>query len=102
MSPVVPSPDETLEFGSFRLIPSQHLLLKGGETVRIGSRALLILTTLVERPGVLISKSELIKRVWPDTIVEDSNLKVHIAALRRLLGDRRDGGRYLVNIPGRG
>jgi predicted ATPase len=57
---------------------------------------------LVERAGESVSKEELIARVWPDTIVEESNLKVHIAALRKALGDGRNGNRYVINIPGRG
>ncbi|HZZ10783.1 MAG TPA: winged helix-turn-helix domain-containing protein [Paraburkholderia sp.] len=102
MSPVTPLADETLSFGSFHLLPGQHLLLDAGEPVPVGSRALHILTALVERPGVLVSKAELIRRVWPDTIVDESNLKVHVAALRKVLGDGRDGRRYVVNVPGRG
>jgi DNA-binding winged helix-turn-helix (wHTH) protein len=50
----------------------------------------------------LSAKTNLIQRVWPNTVVEETNLKVHIAALRRALGDGRDGNRYIVNIPGRG
>ena len=89
-------------FGSFKLLPSQHLLLEGGRPVRLGSRALDILIALVERPGELISKDDLMARVWPTTFVEPANLTVHIAALRRALGDGRGGNRFSVNIPGRG
>jgi predicted ATPase/DNA-binding winged helix-turn-helix (wHTH) protein len=78
------------------------MLLEAGKPVRLGSRALEILVALVERPGELVSKRELIARVWPNTIVEEGNLKAHIAALRKALGDGRDGNRYLVNVPGRG
>jgi len=89
-------------FGSFRLLPAQGLLLDGDKPVRLGSRALDILITLVERPGELIGKDELMARVWPNTFVEPANLTVHIAALRRALCDGRDGNRFLINIPGRG
>jgi predicted ATPase/DNA-binding winged helix-turn-helix (wHTH) protein len=102
MSPTKHFADESLVFGTFQLFPSQHVLLEGGTRVHIGNRALQILTTMIERPGVLVSKAELIERVWPETVVEEANLKVHIAALRRILGDGRDGKRYIVNIPGRG
>jgi predicted ATPase/DNA-binding winged helix-turn-helix (wHTH) protein len=89
-------------FGPFRLLPAQRLLLRAGKPVRLGSRALDLLIALVERAGELVGKNELIARVWPDTIVEEGNLKVHVAALRRALRDGRAGNRYLINIPGRG
>ena len=89
-------------FGSFRVLLGQRLLLEGNKPLRLGSRALDILIALVERPGDLVSKEELIARVWPNTFVEPANLTVHIAALRRVLGDGRRGNRYIVNVPGRG
>src|SRR5271154_5136450 len=88
-------------FGTFQLFPARELLLEGGRPVRIGSRALRILTLLVERSGELIGREELISLVWPDTFVENGNLKVHIAALRRILGDGRANGRFIINAPGR-
>lgn len=94
--------DQAYLFGAFRLIPAQQLLLEDGVPVRLGSRALQILTALVEKSGELIPKHELMARAWPRTVVEESNLKVTIAALRRALGDGRLGHRYLINIPGRG
>src|ERR1700692_3207052 len=102
MSPAVPQADDAITFGPFRLLPGQQMLLKAGKPVRLGSRALEILTALVERPGELVSKKEWVGRVWPNTVVEESNVKVHVAALRRALGDGRDGNRFLINIPGRG
>jgi predicted ATPase/DNA-binding winged helix-turn-helix (wHTH) protein len=89
-------------FGSFRLLPAQRLLLECGKPLRLGSRALELLIVLVERHGELVSKEELMARVWPNTFVEAANLTVHVAALRRTLGDGRDGNRFLINIPGRG
>jgi DNA-binding winged helix-turn-helix (wHTH) protein len=89
-------------FGSFRLLPAQRLLFKNNEVISIGSRAMDILIALVERPSELVSKSELMARVWPDVFVEPANLTVHISALRRALGDGRDGNRFFINIPGRG
>lgn len=96
------SADQQITFGPFLLLPAKQLLLESGKPVRVGSRALEILAALVERAGDLVSKDELIQRVWPNTVVEEDNLKVHIAALRRALGDGRDGNRYIVNVPGRG
>src|SRR6266571_255362 len=89
-------------FGAFCLWPVRRLLLQDNQPVRIGSRALDILIALLERPGDLVTKDELMARVWPNTFVEPANLTVHIAALRRALGDGRDGNRFLINIPGRG
>jgi predicted ATPase/DNA-binding winged helix-turn-helix (wHTH) protein len=89
-------------FGSFRLLPDRRLLMEGDKPVRIGSRTLDILIALVDRPGELVCKEELMAFVWPNTYVEPCNLSVHIARLRRILGDGRDGKRFVINIPGRG
>jgi DNA-binding winged helix-turn-helix (wHTH) protein len=89
-------------FGSFRLLPTQFLLLEGDKPVSLGSRALEILTVLLERPGELVSKQELMARVWPNVFVEPANLTVHMSALRRTLRDGRDGNRFIINVPGRG
>ena len=91
-----------VSFGSFRLLPAQFLLLEGDKQVPVGSRALEILLVLLERPGVLVSKQELMARVWPNVFVEPANLTVHVSALRRALRDGRDGNRFIINIPGRG
>lgn len=91
-----------ISFGPFRLLPAQFLLLEGDKTVPIGSRALEILIALLERPGELISKQELMARVWPNVFVDPANLTVHVSALRRRLRDGRDGNRFIINIPGRG
>lgn len=89
-------------FDTFRLIPAQHILLDGNEKVRLGGRAFDILVALVERPGAILSKEELTRRVWPDTRVEDGTLKVHVSALRRALRDGQDGRRLITNVSGRG
>jgi len=91
-----------ITFGPFRLLPARHLLLDGDTPVHLGSRACEILITLVERAGQLLSNQELMRRVWPNTFVEDGNLRVHVAALRRALRDGQSGHRYITNIPGRG
>ena len=89
-------------FGSFRLLPSQHLLLEGEKPIALGSRAMDILLALVERPGELVTKEELMARVWPNVFVDPANIAVHISALRRALQDRCNGNRFIINIPGRG
>src|SRR6266446_10144768 len=70
--------------------------------IAIGRRALDILGVLVERPGDLVSRDEIIDAVWPGTTVEDSNLNVQIAALRRILDQNREGGSCIQTVPGRG
>jgi DNA-binding winged helix-turn-helix (wHTH) protein len=99
--PLRPAPTEVL-FGPFRLLPTQFLLLEGDKSVHLGSRALEILILLLERPGELVSKQELMARVWPNIFVEPANLTVHMSALRRTLRDGRDGNRFIINVPGRG
>jgi predicted ATPase/DNA-binding winged helix-turn-helix (wHTH) protein len=96
------TPAAGISFGSFHFRPRQQLLLNGETPVPLGSRAREILAALVERPGQVISKEELIARVWPDTFVEEGNLKVHVATLRRALGDGAGGNRFITNVPGRG
>jgi DNA-binding winged helix-turn-helix (wHTH) protein len=91
-----------VSFGPFRLLPAQFLLLEGDNPVPLGSRALAMLIVLLERPGELVSKQELMARVWPNLFVEPANLTVHMSALRRRLRDGRDGNRFIINIPGRG
>jgi predicted ATPase/DNA-binding winged helix-turn-helix (wHTH) protein len=91
-----------LAFGPFRLRPAQRVLLEGDTPLRLGSRALDILITLVERAGEIVSKDELVVSVWPSTFVEEANLRVHIGALRKALGDGQSGARYVTNVPGRG
>lgn len=94
--------DYRISFGSFVLRPERRELTKYGAKVPLGSRALDILVVLVERSGRLVSKRELMELVWPQTVVVEANLTVHLTALRRALGDGRDASRYIVNEPGRG
>ncbi len=89
-------------FGPFQLFATERLLEKEGEPVQLGGRALDILIALVMRAGDVVSKNELITRVWSNVIVDESSLRVHIAGLRKALGDGSSGTRYIVNVPGRG
>jgi DNA-binding winged helix-turn-helix (wHTH) protein len=93
---------DVIAFGAFELYPQLRRLLRDGQPVQLGSRAFEILTVLVENAGTLVSKEDLIARVWPDTSVEEVALRVHLSALRKVLGDGRPEARDLVNIPGRG
>ena len=94
--------ERSYAFGEFCLLPDRQALLCAGQPVRIGSRALGILTLLVQRAGELVSKAELEAYVWPNTFVHESNLKVHVAALRKVLRASSDASRCILNIPGRG
>ncbi|MGE0715440.1 MAG: winged helix-turn-helix domain-containing protein [Alphaproteobacteria bacterium] len=94
--------DATLTFGPFRLVPAQNLLLDGERPVRLGARALEMLALLVERAGDVVPHEEIRSRVWPGTFVDDTNLRVQMAALRKALGDGQGAARYIVNSPGRG
>ena len=96
------SSGRTIAFGPFRLIPGMNLLLEGDKQVTLGSRALDILVALVDRAGDIVSKQDLTAAAWPDTFVEESNLRVHIAGIRRALGDGADGRRYIATVAGRG
>lgn len=94
--------ERCFQFGPFVLKPGRQLLLKHGAPVKIGARALDILTVLAERPGEVVSKRELYARTWPDTFVGDGNLKVHIASLRRVLDEVVEAPRYIATVTGRG
>lgn len=96
------STDQSFAFGPFNFHPARQLLVEADKPVRIGSRACDILLALVEKQGQVVSKQELLERVWPGIFVEEGNLRVHVATLRRALGDGRDGRRYISNIAGRG
>jgi predicted ATPase/DNA-binding winged helix-turn-helix (wHTH) protein len=94
--------NEVVVFGPFRLFVAERLLKKGDESLPIGGRALDLLIALVERAGEIITHRELSAKVWPDVTVEDANLRVHIAGLRKVLDDGRGGARYIANVAGRG
>lgn len=89
-------------FGPFRLMPERQALLQGDTPVRIGARAFDLLTAFVERPGELLTKAQLMARAWPDTVVDDANLKVNMAALRRALEGIDNSTQYIATIAGRG
>lgn len=90
------------QFGEYRLFASERLLLRGDDQVEIGGRALDILVVLTEHAGLVVSKKDLMTRVWDSVHVEESTLRVHIANLRKAIGDGDDGARYIVGVPGRG
>jgi DNA-binding winged helix-turn-helix (wHTH) protein len=102
-----PSSTNIVLFGDFRLDRRSGVLFGRDERgvfapVALGSRALAILDVLVESPGELVTRAEILAVVWPGTAVEDSNLNVQIAALRRVLDQGRTEGSCIQTVPGRG
>jgi predicted ATPase/DNA-binding winged helix-turn-helix (wHTH) protein len=95
-------PARSFSFGQFKLLADEQRLLRNDLPVRLGSRALAILLLLLEHAGELVSKQDLLSRVWPDTFVDESNLKVNIAALRRALDESNNEISHIANVSGRG
>jgi predicted ATPase/DNA-binding winged helix-turn-helix (wHTH) protein len=94
--------DGILEFGQYRLDVGRRLLIKGHRHVRVPSRALSILVVLAERAGRVVGKRELQALVWPNATVEEGTLRVHVTALRKILGETPEGLRFIQNVPGQG
>jgi DNA-binding winged helix-turn-helix (wHTH) protein/TolB-like protein len=95
-------PRQFYEFGPFRLDPERPRLTRDGEIVSLSPKALEILSVLVQSGGILLEKEDLMRKVWPDTFVEDGNLSVHIFALRKALGENSDGRVYIETVPRQG
>jgi DNA-binding winged helix-turn-helix (wHTH) protein len=91
-----------LRFGPFELSIGERVLRRDGRVLPLGDRALDILTYLADRAGEVIAKQELMDQVWPDVTVEEGSLRVHVAAIRKALGDGQFGNRYIANVKGRG
>src|SRR5271156_6831287 len=82
--------DAALEFGRFRVLLRQRQLLADGVPIELGTRAFDLLLVLLEADGLLLTKEELVSRVWPDVVVSEENLKVQVSAVRKALGADRD------------
>ena len=91
-----------MQFGPFALDPSRSSLMRDGKLVSIGQHGFALLTVLAEAAGTTVSRELLMARAWPGTIVEDSNLTVQIATLRKALGPAPDGGDFITTVPRRG
>lgn len=92
----------TITFGPFCVHPERHLLLKDGKPVPLGNRALEILVALLEHAGNLVTKEQLVARAWPNRVIEESNLRVQVAVLRKALDGGRGGETYISAVPGCG
>jgi predicted ATPase/DNA-binding winged helix-turn-helix (wHTH) protein len=94
--------DEVISFGPFRLYTAQRLIEREGVPLHLGGRALDILIVLVEQASEVVSKNDLMARVWPNATVDEGSLRVHVAALRKVLDDGEAGARYLTTLTGQG
>lgn len=98
-------PDEvkrSYEFGPFRLDPEDRTLSRDGELVPLTIKAFDTLLVLVENAGSLLPKDELMRRVWPETVVEENNLAQQVSFLRKALGESETGVKYIETLPKRG
>jgi predicted ATPase/DNA-binding winged helix-turn-helix (wHTH) protein len=94
--------DRNLRFGPFELSSRGRVLRRDGVVLPLGGRALDILIYLTGRPGEVIAKQELIDHIWPNVTVDEVSIRVHVAAIRKTLGDGQFGNRYIANVKGRG
>ena len=93
------------QFAEFLVDPVRRVLLRDGEPVAVTPKAFSILLALLEKPGHVVTKQELIQRIWPGTFVTEANLTQNISSLRKALGERandRNDRRFIVTVPGRG
>jgi DNA-binding winged helix-turn-helix (wHTH) protein/TolB-like protein/Tfp pilus assembly protein PilF len=94
--------NQSYEFGRFRLKVAERVLLREGELVPLTPKVFDIIVTLVEHGGQVVSKDDLMKRVWPNTFVEEGNLTQNISLLRKALGETPGGAQFIETVPRRG
>ena len=94
--------DDEVSFGRFRLDLRKRELSRDGTPIKLGGRALDILCVLARADGELVTKDDLMRQVWPGIVVEDSNIQVHVSALRKTLDEGTDRPSHIVTVPGRG
>ena len=92
----------TRRFGPFSIDTRERVLERAGQPVPLTPKAFDLLAALLEEPGRLVSKDELLHRVWPDTFVEEANLAYNVFALRKALGDAAEDATYIETVPKRG
>ena len=94
--------EQVYEFKGFRLEAAQRRLLYNGQPVPLKPKILDLLLLLVQMRGRLVEKDELMKEIWPNTIVEENNITVSMSILRKTLGEGRAGRQFIETVPGRG
>jgi Tol biopolymer transport system component/DNA-binding winged helix-turn-helix (wHTH) protein len=97
-----PAPTQIYRFDGFQVDETNRQLLRDGEPVAVSKKAFDLLLVLMENNGRAVTKTELLDQVWPDQFVEEVNLTVHIAALRKALGEKKENARYIHTIPKHG
>src|ERR1035438_4826070 len=102
LQPMATDPRIIYEFGPFHMDPDKQILLRGNDPVQVTPKAFETLLVLVRRSRDVVSKEELLKAVWPNSFVEESNLSQNIFLLRKALGDTAENRQYIVTLPGRG
>lgn len=95
--------EETIyRFAEFELDAAKHSLFKNNETIALNAKAFALLLVLIQNRERVLSKDELLEKVWAGQFVEENNLTVQISALRKILGERKDAPRFFINVPGKG
>jgi Tol biopolymer transport system component/DNA-binding winged helix-turn-helix (wHTH) protein len=97
-----PREQRRFKFGEFEIDADRRLLLKDGQSVALNSKTFDLLLTLVEHRGKVVSKDELLDKVWEGQFVEEANLKVQVSTLRKVFGEKRNENRFIATVPGRG
>ena len=87
------------EFGPFRLAAAEHRLYRNGEVIMLPPKEFDLLLLLVQNPGQVMNRESLFKALWPNTVVEEANLNVHISALRKALAERSGEQHYIETLP---
>jgi DNA-binding winged helix-turn-helix (wHTH) protein len=100
--PLVVGPASRLQFGSVTLVPDERVVLKDGRTLVLTPKAFDLLAYMATNPGRLLTKGELMRAIWSDAVVEESNLAYTVFAIRKALGKGPDGARYIETVPKRG
>src|ERR1700722_4727380 len=91
-----------MQFGPFRIDPEERQLLRDEQPIPLSPKAFDLLLVLTQRSGQVVLKDDLMKCLWPDTFVEESNLAQHVFQLRKAFGERAQDSSYIVTVPGRG
>ena len=99
---MIETTEKIFSFGDFELDGAKRLLLKNGATVSLNSKTFDLLVTLVANRGRVLSKNDLLEKVWKGQFVEENNLTVQISALRKIFGEKKDGHQFIVTISGKG
>jgi eukaryotic-like serine/threonine-protein kinase len=102
MSPADPESKLLWQLGEIVIDPARRTLRRNGEEIAVTPKAFSILLALLERPGEVVTKQELLQRIWPDTFVTEANLTQNVSSLRKALGESANERRYIVTVPGRG